>query len=328
MKKWIAVLLFFLLSAPLICKAGIPGFMKAKMGTLSGQVITEDGKAVPGGIVSFFDTSKGIPPLVANMHRIPDMVGRMGPDGKFSVKLLPGSYYMGALIITDPGRGLGPPKEGETFYFARDDKGNLRELIIGTKEEKDAGKVIAALPDTFPVAKNLVTIEGRLLLEDGKPFAGGVVLVKTNIGNERPDYVSKRTGEEGKFLLKLPANTQYYLLGRERAVGRAVPGTYFGTYGSESPISEGGAVPIGNIRPAQPAGGLPLEEGVEIGPGDDLPIAVMGKAGETLSGYDITMFKVPVPGEQREKLQGTLGFGDEFKAKMDKVIPPSPAKEK
>ena len=111
-------------------------------------------------------------------------------------------------------------------------------------------------------------------------------------------------------------------------VGRAVPGTYFGTYGSNSPISEGGSVPIGNMRPAQPASGMPQMEGVEIGPGDDLPVAVMGKAGETLSGYDIMMFKLPVPGEQREKLQGTLGFGDEFKAKMDKVVPPAPAEEK
>lgn len=55
----------------------------------------------------------------------------------------------------------------------------------------------------------------------------------------------------------------------------------------------------------------------------------MGKAGETLSGIDIMMFKLPVPGEQREKLQGTLGFGDEFKKKMDQVMPleSGPAKD-
>ncbi|GAB4343574.1 MAG: hypothetical protein Kow0089_19450 [Desulfobulbaceae bacterium] len=293
------------------------------MGTLSGQVVTEDGKPVPGGVVSFFNTNKGIPPLFANMHRIPDIVGRMGTDGRFTASLLPGTYYMGALIITDPGRGPGPPREGETFYFARDEKGNLREFSIATKEVKDVGRVIGALPDTFPLAKNLVTIEGRLLTGDGKkPFAGGVVLVKTDMNKPRPDFVSERTGEDGRFTLKLPADTPYYLLGRERAVGRPVPGTYVGTYGSSSPISEGGALPIGAARPAQPAGGAPQIEGVEIGPSEGLPLTVMGKAGETITGIDILMFKMPVPGEQREKLQGTLGFGSEFKEKMDKALPP------
>ena len=116
-------------------------------------------------------------------------------------------------------------------------------------------------------------------------------------------------------------------MGRERAVGRPVPGTYVGTYGSKSPISAGGALPIGNMRPAQPAGGKPQVDGVSIGPGEDLPVAVTGKAGETLTGYDIMMFRVPVPGEQREKLQGTLGFGSEFKEKMDKVVPPTAEKK-
>jgi hypothetical protein len=329
MKKWTLLLLFFLLYVPLICHAGVPGFMKKQMGTLSGQVVTEDGEPVPGGVISFFNTSKGIPPLIANMHRIPDMVGRMGPDGKFSVKLLSGSYYMGALIITDPGRGPGPPREGDTFYFARDDKGNLREFTLKTKEVQDAGQVIGALPDTFPVAKNIVTIEGKLVLEDGKPFAGGIVLVKTNMNRARPDFVSARTDENGKFSLKLPPDTDYYLLGRERAVGRPVPGTYVGTYGSTSTISEGGALPIGGTRPAQPASGMPNLEGVTPGPGDDLPLTVKGKAGETISDIDIMMFRIPVPGEQREKLQGTMGFGKEFKEKMDKSVPPqsSPAKE-
>ena len=330
MKKWNLLLLLFLLSAPLICHAGVPGYLKQQMGTLNGQVITEDNKEVPGGIVSFFDTNKGIPPLIANMHRIPDMVGRMGPDGKFSVKLVPGSYYMGAMIINDPGRGPGPPREGDIFYFAKNDKGELREFTIKTREVKDTGQVIGALSDTFPVAKNIMTIEGKLLMDNGKPFAGGIVLVKTDMNKNRPDFVSIRTGEDGKFSLKLPPDTDYYLLGRERSVGRPVPGSYVGTYGSTSAISEGGALPIGGARPAQPASGMPNVSSVTPGPGDDQPVAVKGKAGETLTGFDIIMFRLPVPGEQRLKLQGTLGFGDQYKEKMDKSVPleSSPAKEK
>ncbi|MFC1837807.1 hypothetical protein ACFLYW_03920 [Thermodesulfobacteriota bacterium] len=321
MKKWIAALLFLVLIIPLLCQAGIPGFMKERMGILSGQVVTEDGRPLAGGVVSFFITEKGIPPLIVGTHRIPDMVGRMSPEGKFATKLLPGSYYMGALVITDPGRGPGPPREGEAFYFARGKDGSLREFTLGIKETKDAGKIIAALPDSFPLAKNLVTIKGRLMKDDGKPFAGGVVLVKTDMNSARPDFVSGRTGDDGIFTIQLPAGTPYYLLGRERTVGRPVPGTYIGTYGSNSAISQGGALPIGNVRPAQPASGMPEVTGVEIGPGEDLPATVMGKGGETLTGIDILMFKMPVPGEQREQLQGTLGFGEEKAKEMDKAVP-------
>ena len=321
MKKMSFILLFLLLASPLLCQAGVPGFMKERMGTLSGQVVTDDSKPVPGGVVSFFNTAKGIPPLIANMHRIPDIVGRMGTDGRFSVKLIPGSYYMGALVITDPGRGPGPPKEGETFYFAKDDKGELRTFTLGTKEVKDVGQVVGALPDTFPVVKNLVTIEGQLLKDDGTPFAGGVVLVKSDMKSQRPDFVSQRTGEDGKYHIQLPPDTPYYLLGRERAVGRPVPGSYVGTYGSKSAISAGGALPIGNVRPAQPGSGMPDLPGFSQMEENEEPKPLIGKAGAVFKGIDITMFKMPVPGEQREKLQGTLGFGEERAKEMDKVVP-------
>ena len=295
--------------------------MKERMGILSGQVVSQDGKPLQGGVVSFFNAKKGIPPLVANMHRIPDMVGHMDPDGRFSAKLVPGSYYMGALVITDPGRGPGPPREGEKFYFVRDDKGNLREFTLAVREEKDVGQVVGALPDTFPVAKNLVIIEGRLLKGDGTPFAGGTVLVKMDMKSHRPDFVSQRTGEDGGYQLKLPPDTPYFLLGRERSVGRPVPGSYVGTYGSDSPISAGGALPIGNVRPAQPASGMPGLPGFSQMEENETATTITGKAGETLTGIDIMMFKMPVPGEQREKLQGTLGFGEQKAKEMDKVVP-------
>jgi hypothetical protein len=287
---------------------------------------------LPGGVVSFFNAEKGVAPLIADVHRIPDIVSRMHPDGRFNVKLRPGSYYMGALIITDPGRGPGPPRAGEKFYYARDDKGDLREIAIGTGEEKDFGQVVVAPPDTFPAAKNLVTVQGRLLRDkEGIPFAGGVVLVKTNMNKQRPDFVSPRTDEAGRYEIKLPADTPYFLLGRERSVGRPAPGTYVGTYGSNTPISLGGILPVGTMRPAQPATPMPPQvEGMNLGPGKDLPKTVMGKPGQTLTGVDIIMFRTPVPEEIREKLQGTLGFGlnKQGKDKEQKKTGQEPANHK
>jgi len=249
--------------------------------------------------------------MIVKMHRIPDMVGRMSPDGKFSVNLLPSSYYMGAMIITDPRRAPGPPREGETFYFIRDKKGNLREFAVAIKETKEVGQIVGAKAETFPMAKKLMTIEGRLVLKDGTPYAGGVVLVKTDMRKPRPDFVSSRTGKDGRFRLNLPADTPYYLLGRERAVGRPVPGSYVGTFGSNAPISSGGALPIGNVQPAKPASGMPEVAGIELGPSEQPPDTIAGKKGEIISDVEILMFKLPVPGAQREQLQGTLGFGEQ-----------------
>jgi hypothetical protein len=309
MKKWIIVLLLLLLFAPFTCLADGEEAKKKGPGIASGQVFDEAGSPLPGGVVSFFNAENAVAPLISDVHRIPDIVGRMHPDGRFNVKLNPGSYYMGALVITGPGRGPGPPKKGENFYYARDDQGDLREIAIGTGEDKDFGQIVMALPDTFTAAKNLVTIQGRLLKDDGTPFAGGVVLVKRNLNKQRPDFVSSRTDEAGRYEIKLPADTPYFLVGRERSVGRATPGTYVGTYGSNKPISLGGVLPIGTVRPALPTSGMPAVEGVDIGPGNDFPKTVMGKPGQSFTGMDIMMFKIPVPLEQREKMQGTLGFG-------------------
>jgi hypothetical protein len=330
MKKWIIVLLLLLLFAPFTCLADGEEAKKAGPGIASGQVFDEAGSPLPGGVVSFFNAEKGVAPLLADVHRIPDTVGRMGPEGRFSLKLKPGSYYMGALIITDPGRGPGPPRAGEKFYYARDDKGDLREIAIGTGEEKDFGQVVVAPPDTFPAAKNLVTVQGRLLMDkEGIPFPGGVVLVKTNMNKQRPDFVSARTDEAGRYEIKLPADTPYFLLGRERAVGRPVPGTYIGTYGSETAINLGGMLPIGTMRPAQPAPGMPPQvEGMNIGPSKDLPKTVMGKPGQTLTGVDIKMFRTPVPEEIREKLQGTLGFGSKMQGTSEEQPQTTPKPEK
>jgi hypothetical protein len=231
------------------------------------------------------------------------------------------TYYMGAMLVTDPGRGPGPRQKGETFYFAKDNNNELRIFTLGTREEKDAGVIIGTAPETFPLVKNLVTIEGMLLKEDGKPFVGGVVLVKSKINSRRPDFISQRTGEDGKFRLHLPPDTNYYLLGRERSVGRPVPGSYVGTYGSNSAISEGGALPIGNVSPAQPGSGMPGQSGFSEMKENEQAKTLIGKAGEVLLGIDITMFKVPVPEEERAKLQGTLGFGEEKAKEMDKFVP-------
>ncbi|HKJ14717.1 MAG TPA: hypothetical protein VJ988_07645 [Desulfobulbales bacterium] len=95
-------------------------------------------------------------------------------------------------------------------------------------------------------------------------------------------------------------------------------------------LGRSGALPIGNLRLGQPASGMPAVEGVDIGPGKDLPKTVIGKPGQSFTGVDIMMFKMPVPGEQREKLQGTLGFSEKIPGTgaEQKQTAPEPEKDK
>jgi hypothetical protein len=226
--------LLIFLSIPLVIQAEEPGSAEEPTGTISGQLVNEADEVLTGGVVSFFYA--------------------------FSINLQPGTYYLGALIITDPGRGPGPPREGEKFYFVRDDKNNLFQLSVKANEVKDLGKLTGALPEAFLAAINMITVTGRLLVEGDKPFAGGIVLAKTDMKSQRPDFISERTGEDGRYVIKLPADTAYYLVSRQRVIGRPTPGSYVGTYGSNSAINAGGALPIGNVRPpSQPASGMPQQ---------------------------------------------------------------------
>lgn len=202
-----------------ICASAPPGYMKEFTGTMTGHVCTEDGAPLPGGIISFFEMSKGLPPLVANMHRIPDLVAIMGPKGQFKVKLVPGSYYMRA-IVTDPKRGLGPPREGETSYFAKSDTGNLRIFTLTEKEVIDVGSVLGGLPESFPENSELATVEGIILRESGQPYEGANATLKTDKKRQRPDYISAKTNKDGKFFLKVPSG-QYYLQCRATIISGA-----------------------------------------------------------------------------------------------------------
>lgn len=332
MKKWVLLLLLIFLFIPLASQAQKPGSAEEATGAISGQLVNEEGEVLTGGVVSFFYASKGIP-MVGTTHRIPDMVGRMDSNGRFNINLLPGTYYMGAMIITDPGRGPGPPREGEKFYFVRDEKNNLFELSVKANEVKYLGRLTGAMPETILAAKNMITVTGRLLVEGDKPFAGGIVLAKADMKSQRPDFISERTGEDGRYVIKLPADKAYYLVSRQRVIGRPAPGSYVGTYGSNSAINAGGALPIGNVRPpSQPASGMPRQTPQQgapaTQPGTEVPIPIQGTPGQTISGVDILMFKVPDPNEQREQLQGTLGFEGEEQEGEAKEAKPANTPEK
>lgn len=257
--------LSFLLVAGL--GAAAQGKPASGQGTLAGQVFVEKDQAMTEGVVSFFNVDSGPAPDQGSVRRIPDKVVRVESNGRFTVDLTPGSYYIGALLRSKDA-GPGPPRPGEKFLFVRDSGGKLQSFVVKVGEKVEAGALSGVMPTAFPELEHYFTVQGMVTDENGKPFANAVVLVKRDIKTPKPVYVSEKTGADGLFRLRLPPGASYYLVAKETlSVGRPAAGSYLGTFGGETPV------------------------------------ALSGKENEVLSGKDIKMEKIPDPDALRQERQ-------------------------
>jgi len=266
------------------------------VGTLTGKVLFQDDIS-QGGVVSFFLKRQGPPPDQGTSRRVPDRIARMNPDGSFSVKLLAGVYYMGAMQWYK-GRQPGPPGEDEKFIFIRDDSGKLKTFTVTAGEDIDIGDVTGSAPAAFVEVTDSFIIRGVVTDENGKPFAGAVVVLKYNMNQPRPVYVSKVTSEDGKYEFGVPAGT-YFVIARQQLskIGRPRPGSYLGMYGETE---------------EKPIGGLVM--------GNSTAKAVTGKQGDIHENINIMMFLLPDPEKRRQKIQEDVNA--QKIDKKDLPIPP------
>jgi len=266
------------------------------VGTLSGKVLFQ-GDISKGGVVSFFLKRQGPLPDQGTSRRVPDRIARMNPDGSFSVKLLAGVYYLGAMQWYK-GRGPGPPREDEKYIFIRDDSGKLKTFTVTAGKDIDIGDVTGSAPAAFVEVTDSFIIRGVVTDEHSKPFAGAMVLLKYNMNSPRPVYISEITGEDGKYEFSVPAGT-YYVIARQQLsrIGRPKPGSYLGTYGEteEKPI---GGQAIASL----------------------MAKAVTGKQGDIHENINIMMFILPDPEERRQKIKEDVNA--QKIDKKDLAIPP------
>jgi hypothetical protein len=277
--------------------AAPPSATGPPVGAMTGKVLFQDDLS-RGGVVSFFLKRQGPPPDLGTSRRVPDRITRLNPDGSFSVKLLAGVYYMGAMQWYK-GRQPGPPRPGEKFIFIRDADGTLKTVEVKAGEDIDIGVVTGSAPTDFVEVSDAFIIRGVVTDEKKTPFAGAVVLLKYNMNSPRPVYVSKVTGEDGKYEFSVPAGT-YYIIARQQLsmVGRPKPGSYLGTYG---------------IEEEKPIGGGQVM-------GASMGKAVTGKQDDVLENINIMMFKLPDPEERRQKIQDAVNA--QKIDKKDLPIPP------
>ena len=209
-------------------------------GTVVGRIMMKEGGPLEGGEIMFYSVVSGPPPTPEKYDRTPDYVREIAPDGRFEADLPAGKYYASAVKRTSR-QPIGPPQAGDLVWRGLDEKGNHNVYEVKAGERTDIGTIAGAAVlkaesiTNRPVA---TAIEGIVVNMEGKPVSDAVVVAFLNPNvQSKPLFVSEKTGDDGKYVLRLTAGT-YYLRVRNRfASGPPEPGQIVGYYGEGTPAA-------------------------------------------------------------------------------------------
>jgi hypothetical protein len=222
----------------LLCGASIAAEMKG--GAITGRLQTKTKAPLNNALVFLFNERSGPPPAPDNRYwRVPDEVTETDIEGRFVIAVPPGNYYLGA-IKRLKGKDVGPPTEGDLFVTSVDTKGSAIKYNV-TNDLVDVGTIAEAVPFNGEMTSKLTgisAVEGIVQTKEGQPVKGASVFAFTSstmIG--KPVFVSAKTGDDGKYLLRVMGGGTYYLKARE-SYGGGPPkiGSMIGNYGEESPV--------------------------------------------------------------------------------------------
>ena len=248
-------------------------------GTITGQILLENGKPMPGGIAAFFRVDSPYPLKFGSLHRIPEHIATVDEKGRFTGVLPAGRYYLG-VIVKDGPSSPGPPGTGEKTFSAVDDEKNRRIFKIEPDEIKDLGFIHVTTLKPDRKMDDFFTIRGKMVNQEGKPFNGAWIMVRRNPHSKRPDLISEKITENGEFDLQLPPGGPYFLIAKDSpGMGRPQAGSYVGSYTGPEPVF-GQNMPEPNPQP------------------------LSGSPGETITGIQILMIEVPDSELRKEKMQG------------------------
>jgi hypothetical protein len=172
---------------------------------------------------------------------VPDAVAPIGDAGVFSLELPPGKYYLGALKRISAEKNVGPPAEGDYFLRAQDTTGDPKAFIVRKGETTDIGTIADASPFKRSVvnySEGITTIEGVVRDSEGKAVMGAVVFAYNKpAARGKPLFVSDKTGNDGKYILRVSEGGKYYLKVRD-VYGGGPPkgGEIVGTYWQGVPV--------------------------------------------------------------------------------------------
>jgi hypothetical protein len=233
---------------------------KKNRGSITGRIMVQGGGPLSGGQIIFFNVESGPPPEPERFDRTPDYVRDIREDGRFTVELPAGRYYLGATRKAS-GESIGPPREGDLVWRSLDKSGQPKAYAVRAGKQLDIGTMTGAAPLQPAVMKDRsvsTAIEGRVIDPDGQPVPDVVVVAfRTPNLQGKPVFISEKTDAKGRYLLRIAEGTYYLRARNEFASGPPEPGQIVGFYG------EGAAAPV------------------------------TIKAGEVLKGIDFTVIRFP-----------------------------------
>ncbi|UCD34817.1 MAG: carboxypeptidase regulatory-like domain-containing protein [Nitrospiraceae bacterium] len=207
-------------------------------GTITGRIMVKDGVPLAFGQIMLYDALTGPPPLPHKYERTPDISKTIDAEGRFTVVLPEGRYYLGA-VRRMSGERFGPPQEGDYIFRSLDDQGKPKEYLVQAGQILDLGTISEAIPlkaKDFSARRVTTAIKGYIIDMDGKPVEGAIVVafVKPTIGG-KPLFVSDRSDKEGKYILRVTEGTYYLRARNSFAAGPPEPGQIVGYYGDGTP---------------------------------------------------------------------------------------------
>ncbi|NVN99419.1 MAG: carboxypeptidase regulatory-like domain-containing protein [Geobacteraceae bacterium] len=233
-------LIFFLLFGATAYAADEGDGKKADLpATISGQIMIDAKTPMSHGVILLFDKNLGPPPSMGRYWRVPDLITPLGKDGKFSLEVVDGTYYL-QFSQKNPKAEIGPAIDKEYFYFHGDSDGNATPLEIVNNKGLNLGRLKAFLwtPDIVQRDKGITAVEGVVVDTEGKPVERAVVLAYYNpVGQGRPIFISDRTDKKGRYQLRTNDGGTFYL--KVRSViggGKPAAGEYLNTTKEFEPL--------------------------------------------------------------------------------------------
>ena len=204
-------------------------------GVVTGKWITAKFGPMTGAQVLLFNAASGPAPSSDKHLRIPDAGSPVDSEGKFSMEVPAGKYYLVMRKRVNP-ESAGPPEDGDPQYYARLKNGQPKTFVVKPGKTTNIGTVTAAEPfrRAQPVSMaGLTGIEGAVLDEKGMPVAGVRVLAYSSPKVQgRPMFASGKTGADGRYFLNVAQQGEYYLRVRTHyGGGKPVDGEFMGVYG-------------------------------------------------------------------------------------------------
>ncbi len=233
--------LAFLTACLFLVAAAVASAQEAGKGTITGKLLTTDGRPMSGGAVFFFNDATGPPPSQEKYWRVPDISTPIGEGGRFSIELPVGKYYLGAMKRISSEKNVGPPDDGDYFLKGQDATGKPRPFFVKKGETTDIGTIAGGAPFKRSIVKygeGTTSIEGVVRDPEGKPVEGAAVFgYKRPEARGKPLFASDKTGKDGKYVLRVNEGGKYYLKVRDLfGGGPPVRGAIVGRYWQDKPV--------------------------------------------------------------------------------------------